>query len=135
MVDLSLLRALLDALRDDAVLVLVGDAEQLVSVATGSVLRDIVSALEPHAPGEQASDDLVRLQHCFRADAHLLPINDAVRRGDLAAFEHAWQRAAADDRAVHHEVQTAAELALRSVEHTSELQSLMRISYAVFCLN
>src|SRR3546814_6842475 len=28
----------------------------------------------------------------------------------------------------------AAELALRSEEHTSELQSLMRNSYAVFCL-
>src|SRR3546814_3293579 len=27
------------------------------------------------------------------------------------------------------------EEALRSVEHTSELQSLLRISYAVFCLN
>src|SRR3546814_20687415 len=27
-----------------------------------------------------------------------------------------------------------AEVALRSEEHTSELQSLMRISYAVFCL-
>src|SRR3546814_9631004 len=26
-------------------------------------------------------------------------------------------------------------LAIRSEEHTSELQSLMRISYAVFCLN
>src|SRR3546814_4212866 len=28
----------------------------------------------------------------------------------------------------------ARQLALRSEEHTSELQSLMRISYAVFCL-
>src|SRR3546814_6083935 len=28
-----------------------------------------------------------------------------------------------------------AQRALRSEEHTSELQSLMRISYAVFCLN
>src|SRR3546814_1663942 len=36
----------------------------------------------------------------------------------LRAFEH-----------VHHVVRT-----LRSEEHTSELQSLMRISYAVFCL-
>src|SRR3546814_9946653 len=27
------------------------------------------------------------------------------------------------------------EVAVRSEEHTSELQSLMRISYAVFCLN
>src|SRR3546814_4277455 len=33
--------------------------------------------------------------------------------------------AAGDRRALHH---------LRSEEHTSELQSLMRISYAVFCL-
>src|SRR3546814_1157693 len=29
----------------------------------------------------------------------------------------------------------ADEIAQRSEEHTSELQSLMRISYAVFCLN
>src|SRR3546814_1419578 len=29
---------------------------------------------------------------------------------------------------------TAPELSQRSAEHTSELQSLMRISYAVFCL-
>src|SRR3546814_14804653 len=39
----------------------------------------------------------------------------------------------------HKEVQEAAHVAhyraaLRSEEHTSELQSLMRISYAVFCL-
>src|SRR3546814_5758651 len=32
------------------------------------------------------------------------------------------------------EAATARETALRSEEHTSELQSLMRISYAVFCL-
>src|SRR3546814_6271520 len=30
--------------------------------------------------------------------------------------------------------ENAAELTMRSEEHTSELQSLMRISYAVFCL-
>src|SRR3546814_4798963 len=38
------------------------------------------------------------------------------------------QRVAADDRG------HAAREAERSEEHTSELQSLMRISYAVFCL-
>src|SRR3546814_10252145 len=31
-------------------------------------------------------------------------------------------------------IQSTASLARRSEEHTSELQSLMRISYAVFCL-
>src|SRR3546814_6371051 len=39
-----------------------------------------------------------------------------------------WVRAGDLDR-THH-----AMTALRSEEHTSELQSLMRISYAVFCL-
>src|SRR3546814_2905750 len=35
----------------------------------------------------------------------------------------------------HHAAESAIELRLpRSEEHTSELQSLMRISYAVFCL-
>src|SRR3546814_3594691 len=33
------------------------------------------------------------------------------------------------------EVKSAYITGLRSEEHTSELQSLMRISYAVFCLN
>src|SRR3546814_3339856 len=35
---------------------------------------------------------------------------------------------------VLHEQLSAGNLAHRSEEHTSELQSLMRISYAVFCL-
>src|SRR3546814_4436897 len=33
-----------------------------------------------------------------------------------------------------HEGRDSGEVAMRSEEHTSELQSLMRISYAVFCL-
>src|SRR3546814_4430324 len=32
-------------------------------------------------------------------------------------------------------IDTSADIHSRSEEHTSELQSLMRISYAVFCLN
>ena len=90
MLDLGLLRALLDALRDDAVLVLVGDADQLTSVGTGSVMMDIVQALEADPCG-----DLVRLTHCFRADATLVPINEAVRAGDAPAFSAAMIRAAA----------------------------------------
>src|SRR3546814_8481299 len=48
---------------------------------------------------------------------------DALERGARGA-----QRAFGDDALFEHR------LALRSEEHTSELQSLMRISYAVFCL-
>ncbi len=88
MLDLGLLRALLDALREDAVLVLVGDADQLTSVGTGSIMMDIVEALD-----RDPRDDLVRLHHCFRADATLVPINEAVRSGDQTAFDRAIERA------------------------------------------
>lgn len=88
MIDLALLRALLEALRDDAVLVLVGDADQLTSVGTGSVLADLVAALE-----SQDAEDLVRLRYCFRADRALVPINEAVRAGEVAAFQGAWRAA------------------------------------------
>src|SRR3546814_1331453 len=41
---------------------------------------------------------------------------------------------AESDPVFDHEEAKAAEARLRSEEHTSELQSLMRISYDVFCL-
>ncbi len=103
MVDLALLRALLDALRDDAALILVGDADQLTSVGTGSVLLDLVSALET-----DGAPELVRLQHSFRADQTLVPINQAILRGDAAAFASAWQAAGA--HAVRREVATTQDL-------------------------
>src|SRR3546814_8463610 len=55
-------------------------------------------------------------------DAHLLVIVSlaAARREGVAQPESALQRDLVGD--------------VRSEEHTSELQSLMRISYAVFCL-
>src|SRR3546814_10601747 len=53
----------------------------------------------------------------------LLP--DALHRGNVARF--------ADAMAGHARSPQKAK-AVRSEEHTSELQSLMRISYAVFCL-
>src|SRR3546814_1740422 len=43
------------------------------------------------------------------------------------ATEHSWEMMAGDAPVIAVEVK-------RSAEHTSELQSLMRISYAVFCL-
>src|SRR3546814_5648153 len=52
----------------------------------------------------------------------------AVRRIGIADARRLRQGTELDDR------RTAAADAVRSEEHTSELQSLMRISYAVFCL-
>lgn len=95
MVDLAMLRNLLDALRDDAALILVGDADQLTSVGTGSVLLDLVGAME----GEGARD-LVRLSHSFRADQSLVPVNEAVRVGDVTDFAAACDAAGEQVRRV-----------------------------------
>ena len=99
MVDLGMLRALLDALHEDTVLILVGVAEQLTWVGSCSVLLDLVGAMEA-----QAADDIVRLRHSFRADQTLVPINEAIRAGDRRAFDAAWL--AAGERVQRHEVTT-----------------------------
>ncbi len=90
MVDLALLRALLEALPATATLILVGDADQLTSVGTGSVLLDLVGALEA-----DSAPELVRLQYSFRAHQDLVAINHAILQGDAAAFAAAWQAAGA----------------------------------------
>lgn len=103
MLDLHLLRALLDAVPADATLVLVGDADQLTSVGTGSVLLDVVAALA-------ARDDprLQRLRHGFRSDAVLAPLLDAVRDGASMRFDAAWLAAEAAGLAMQRETRTRA---------------------------
>src|SRR3546814_1260022 len=55
-------------------------------------------------------------------------------RQSMSRDSAAIYQAVIDELSVHPRVD-AGRLAMRSEEHTSELQSLMRISYAVFCLN
>ena len=117
MVDLGMLRALLDAVRPHATLILVGDADQLTSVAAGSVLMDLVGAME----AEQASD-VVRLEHSFRAQQQLVPINRAVRAGDVSALLQAMDEAGA--QAQRRPVAHAAQLALQLGRWTEELAAL-----------
>src|SRR3546814_6214039 len=57
-----------------------------------------------------------------------------VERGELALFERRLLRERAQGMAGARGVVRGDRDARRSEEHTSELQSLMRISYAVFCL-
>src|SRR3546814_1794190 len=58
------------------------------------------------------------------------------QHGDARAVSHRWHIRVVARRRVHaaRAAQSAAAARRRSEEHTSELQSLMRISYAVFCL-
>ncbi len=104
MLDLALLHALLDALDEHTALVLVGDADQLASVDTGSVLADVVAALTD-------GPALVRLRHSFRSQRELAAINDAVRCGDTQSFGTAWNAAGAG--AVRHALADERDLSQR----------------------
>ena len=119
MLDLDMLHALLHALREDATLILVGDADQLASVGTGSVLLDLVTALEArHAP------QLVRLRHGFRAVAPLAAINRSILQGDAQGLREAWQ--AAGERARFREVAALAELRAALNHWCGELHAQLR---------
>src|SRR3546814_6871779 len=60
------------------------------------------------------------------AVADFVRADDAMRAGDVALIGHPAGQ--------YHLGLIGQETFIRSEEHTSELQSLMRISYAVFCL-
>jgi exodeoxyribonuclease V alpha subunit len=117
MLDLGMLRALLDALRTDATLILVGDADQLTSVAAGSVLMDVVGAME-----QKQAPELIRLEHSFRAERHLVPINEAVKAGQGDAFASAF--AAAGVHARRENVDSPAKLRKQLDRWAGELADL-----------
>ena len=89
MLDLPLCAALLDAVKPDAQLVFVGDADQLPSVGPGSVLRDILAS--GAVPAVQLRDvfrqaersGIVRAAHAINA-GHLPAV--PTRRWDPATF-------------------------------------------------
>ncbi|MCU1396531.1 MAG: Exodeoxyribonuclease subunit alpha [Ilumatobacteraceae bacterium] len=85
MVALPLMARLLEAIRPDARLVLVGDPDQLESIDVGSVLADLVTASE--RPGSPLAGHVVRLSRTHRtsADSPIGPLADAIRRGDAGA--------------------------------------------------
>jgi exodeoxyribonuclease V alpha subunit len=77
MVSLSLMARLIEALRSDARLVLVGDPGQLASIEAGAVLGDVV--------GEDAGGDregIVVLDHGYRFGGTIAPLAAAIREGD-----------------------------------------------------
>ena len=82
MVSLALLARLLEAVRPEARLVLVGDPDQLESVELGAVLGDLVSA--GSVPATPLADHVVRLTrtHRFGGDSPIALLADAVRLGD-----------------------------------------------------
>src|SRR3546814_4132004 len=83
-------------------------------------------------PESTRTDTLFPYTTLFRSPA---PQRDGGRRGRLIfAMDATASREPTWDRACRLQGEMFKETAARSEEHTSELQSLMRISYAVFCL-
>jgi exodeoxyribonuclease V alpha subunit len=79
MIDLELMERLVRSLRDDARLVLLGDADQLPSVEAGAVFRDLVTACERGEGARRA----VRLVESHRVDP-----SEAAGGAILAAARH-----------------------------------------------
>ncbi len=90
MVSLPLMARLLDGLRPEARLVLVGDPYQLASIEAGTVLGDLVGpAGEPaaddrtgHEPALAGKVTVLRRMHRFGADSTIAALAESIRLGD-----------------------------------------------------
>jgi exodeoxyribonuclease V alpha subunit len=77
MVSLTLMARLLEAVRPDSRLLLVGDADQLASVEAGAVLADLVDGL-----GARDDVRIARLVTSHRFDAPIGQLAEAIREGE-----------------------------------------------------
>lgn len=87
MVDLAMMRQLLEALRPDAVLILLGDPDQLASVDAGSVLADIVAA----APTNQFPSATAHLLAPLLKTAPDTTGSEAPLAGHIVTLTHTWR--------------------------------------------
>ncbi|GGY23278.1 RecBCD enzyme subunit RecD [Rhodanobacter panaciterrae] len=87
MVDLAMMCQLLEALRPDAVLILLGDPGQLASVDAGSVLADIVAS----APSNQLPPGMAALLAPMLQNAPGTTTNDAALAGQVLTLTHSWR--------------------------------------------
>jgi len=90
MVDMALMAKLVDALKPDARLILLGDRDQLASVEAGAVLGDICGAGGPAARAEDAvgiGGCIVQLERSYRfgPDSGIGAASRAVNAGDADA--------------------------------------------------
>ncbi len=108
MVGNTLMRRMLDRVRADASLVLLGDAHQLASVAGGTLLSDIMPTGEEHP----LSRCTVRLatSHRFPAEGAVARLAEAVNTGDFEGAKALLADAPANAQVRWHRVSTPAEV-------------------------
>lgn len=87
MVELTMMARLLEAVRPQARLILIGDPRQLTSVGAGAVLSDLVAGYDtdPASP-------VVSLTHNFRSTEDIKALAEALRSGDADAVLEALRR-------------------------------------------
>jgi exodeoxyribonuclease V alpha subunit len=96
MIDLSMMRQLLEALRPDAVLILLGDPNQLASVDAGSVLADIVASTPSNQFPAAMTNELAPLLHTAPDSAPC----DAPLAGHVLTLTHTWRAGSGLQRGV-----------------------------------
>src|SRR3546814_2219631 len=84
-------------------------------------------------PRSTRTDTLFPYTTLFRSET-LLTNGIAPERLIFYGLEYKWVTLYLQGKLSYSEMYAKLETAIRSEEHTSELQSLMSISYAVFCL-
>lgn len=117
MVSLTMMSRLVEAMRPDTRLVLVGDPDQLASVEAGAVLGDLVLREAPEDPGAAAAIEqvagadlaalgeterravlasgVVRLSHVYRFSDEIKELAEAVRAGNADAVRGVLDRGSA----------------------------------------
>lgn len=82
MVELTMMGRLLEAVRPQARLVLVGDPRQLTSVGAGAVLADVVRGFADHFGEDAPESPVASLTENFRSTEHIKQLAEALRAGD-----------------------------------------------------
>lgn len=90
MVSLPMMARLLDAIRPDARLILVGDPDQLTSVEAGAVMADIVHAL-PHSDANDSETGSIRPRLAsFADDGRDVSLPEDIRSA-VVRLTHTWR--------------------------------------------
>jgi len=102
MIDIAIMRRLLEALLPETVLILLGDPGQLHAIEAGSVLSDVAASVAENTMPKRVADTLelavaesaaplagqvITLTHVWRARSELQAGLDTLRHGDGATFE------------------------------------------------
>src|SRR3546814_5198405 len=103
--------------------------DRAVAAAIANVARVLIDRIGPLGSATRKHDDAAAIE------ARLNDMADAIRLfGPVGALIRLLRVLLLDMRARQLDLDDVCAEQRRSEEHTSELQSLMRISYAVFCL-